>query len=155
MRLVRRVELAAVIRSTAATEVFDRICRFEQYPELAPHVRSTTVHETLPKPIGRSSWELHFRSGLLRWTEQEHFDRDALRLEFRQTEGDFDQFAGVWTLQPDGADTALHFEASFDFAIPSMAGILDPIADRVLRETVAWVLAGMFETVDSMTTEVR
>jgi ribosome-associated toxin RatA of RatAB toxin-antitoxin module len=144
---MRRVELDAVIESVAAEAVFDEILRFDRYPGLAPHVESTIVHETVPSPQGRSSWELHFRSGLLRWTEQESFLRDELRLEFEQVTGDFDTFSGQWTLRQDGADTALHFEADFDFGIPSLEGILDPIAERVIKETVAWVVVGMFDVV--------
>jgi ribosome-associated toxin RatA of RatAB toxin-antitoxin module len=110
-------------------------------------VESTTVHETVPASTGKSSWELHFRSGLLRWTEQETFKRDELRLEFEQISGDFDSFCGAWVMRQEGDDTALHFEADFDFGIPSLEGILDPIAERVIKETVAWVVVGMFDIV--------
>src|SRR5439155_3122419 len=144
---MRRVQLDAVIRGVDAATVFDNILQFGRYPEYAPHVQSTTVHETVPGTTGKSSWELHFRSGLLRWTGRETFRRDDLRLEFEQTTGDFDEFSGVWTLRQDGADTALRFECDFDFGIPSLEGILDPIAERVIKETVAWTVVGMFDDV--------
>lgn len=144
---MRRVNLAAVIKATKATDVYDAVFRFERYPDLAPHVRRTTVHEAFPAPTGSSSWELHFRSGLLRWTEDERFDRDALRMEFEQADGDFDSFTGTWALTQVGPDTELRFEADFDFGIPSLEGILDPIAERVIKETVAWVVVGMFADV--------
>jgi ribosome-associated toxin RatA of RatAB toxin-antitoxin module len=144
---MRRVHLDAVIKATKATDVYDAVFRFERYPELAPHVRSTTVHQAYPAPTGSSGWELHFRSGLLRWTEDERFDREALRMEFEQTDGDFDSFTGTWVLAQDGPDTTLRFEADFDFGIPSLEGILDPIAERVIKETVAWVVVGMFTDV--------
>jgi hypothetical protein len=86
---MRRVELDALIESVPAETVYDNILRFDRYPALAPHVEATTVHETVPASTGKSSWELHFRSGLLRWTERETFKRDELRLEFEQISGDF------------------------------------------------------------------
>jgi len=89
------VELAAVIRNTPAETVFDRIVRFDRYPDLAPHLQSTTVHATVPEPVGSSSWELHFRSGLLRWTEEERFRKDELTVDFEQLSGDFDEFSGA------------------------------------------------------------
>jgi ribosome-associated toxin RatA of RatAB toxin-antitoxin module len=144
---MRRVELDAVIGAAVAAAVFDKILQFDRYPALAPHVQSVEVHQTVPHPTGSSSWELHFRSGLLRWTETERYFRDQLRLEFEQTTGDFDSFVGSWTLRQDGAAVALHFEVDFEFGIASMAGILDPIAERVLKETVAWVIVGMFNDV--------
>jgi ribosome-associated toxin RatA of RatAB toxin-antitoxin module len=145
---MRTVELDAVVVGTSAATVFENVVRFERYPELAPHVLSATVHQAFPDPTGRSSWELHFRSGLLRWCEGERFARDALRIEFEQETGDFDSFRGFWTLRQQGADTVVHFEAEFDFGIASLEGILDPIAERVIRETVAWALVGMFTHVD-------
>jgi ribosome-associated toxin RatA of RatAB toxin-antitoxin module len=132
------------VRGEQPQHVFTQLIRFERYPDLAPHVRATTVHETWPAPEGSSSWELHFRSGLLRWTETERFDLDALEIHFEQTDGDFDSFVGKWVLsERDGAVT-VHFEVDFDFGIPSMEGILDPIAERVIRETVAWSVMKMF-----------
>jgi ribosome-associated toxin RatA of RatAB toxin-antitoxin module len=145
---MRRVELAAVIRHTAPEQVFDQIVRFERYPALAPHVQSTTVHSGPPAPVGRSSWELHFRSGLLRWTEEERFHRGLLVVEFEQLTGDFEEFSGTWSLAAAGRDTALSFAAQFDFGISSLEGILDPIAERVIKETVAWAIVGMFDEVD-------
>jgi ribosome-associated toxin RatA of RatAB toxin-antitoxin module len=145
---MRRVELGAVIRDTAPETAYVEIARFERFPDLAPHVQSTIVHSALPEPTGRSSWELHFRSGLLRWTEEERYQQAEGIIAFEQLNGDFDEFSGTWTLTADGPDTRLRFSAEFDFGIPSLEGILDPIAERVIKETVAWVVVGMFEVVD-------
>lgn len=145
---MRHVALDAIIHSVDATGVFDDVTRFERYPGLTPHVRSAVVHAGRSATTGRSSWELHFRSGLLRWTEQERFVRDELFIEFAQEVGDFDSFSGNWRLRQDGAHCALSFRADFDFGIPSLEGILDPIAERVIKETVAWAVTGMFDKVD-------
>jgi ribosome-associated toxin RatA of RatAB toxin-antitoxin module len=144
---MRQVEAYAVIPAVPAEVVFDGIRRFDRYPHLARHVQATTVHEA-GDSAGRSSWELHFRSGLLRWTEHERFLSNDLRLEFEQTSGDFETFAGQWQLEPLGEGTRLAFGAEFDFGIPSMEGILDPIAARVIKETVHAVVVGMFEHVE-------
>lgn len=140
---MRHVLLEALVPGAKAENVFHAVRRWERYPELAPHVQSTTVHATHPVPDCSSSWELHFRSGLLRWTERDVFDVDSLEIRFEQTEGDFDMFCGVWTLAQRGEDVSVRFEADFDFGIPSLEGILDPIAERVVKETIAWAVAGM------------
>ncbi|MCX4782642.1 type II toxin-antitoxin system RatA family toxin [Streptomyces sp. NBC_01264] len=145
---MRHVELEACVRSEKARHVYDNVLRWERYPELAPHVQSTTVHATHPDPEAGSSWELHFRSGLLRWTERDRFLPDQLEIQFEQTEGDFDVFSGTWRLEQRGDDVAVRFSADFDFGIPSLEGILDPIAERVIRETVAWAVTGLFPRTD-------
>ncbi len=144
---MRHVELEATVRGAQALAVLTELVRFDRYPDLAPHVRATEVHETLPAAKGSSSWELHFRSGLLRWTEEETYDLEALTVAFTQDDGDFDAFDGLWSFTQDGADTTVRFTADFDFGIPSMEGILDPIAERVIRETVAWAIDGSFPEV--------
>lgn len=144
---MRHVLLDALVKDVDPLTVYDSVIEFGRYPELAPHVHTAVVHQTRPEPTGRSSWELHFRSGLLRWSECERFRRDELVIEFEQRSGDFDSFRGRWDLRADGQDTDLHFEADFDFGIPSLAGILDPIAERVIKETVAWAVVGMFDDV--------
>ncbi|WP_055527620.1 type II toxin-antitoxin system RatA family toxin [Streptomyces graminilatus] len=141
---MRQVSLEVLVRAEQATDVLLAVGRWERFPELAPHVESTIVHATHPDPDCSSSWELHFRSGLLRWTERDEFDLGALEIRFEQTDGDFDSFQGTWKLTQLGADVAVSFTAEFDFGIPSLEGILDPIAERVIRETVAWSVTGMY-----------
>ncbi|GAA3378492.1 hypothetical protein GCM10020367_58190 [Streptomyces sannanensis] len=141
---MRHVELKALVPSEDARTVFDAVIRWERYPELAPHVHTTTVHASLPSTECSSSWELHFRSGLLRWTERDEFSVEDLTARFEQTDGDFDSFTGRWILRQEGADVAVDFEADFDFGIPSLEGILDPIAERVIKESVAWAVTGLF-----------
>jgi ribosome-associated toxin RatA of RatAB toxin-antitoxin module len=144
---MRRVILDAVIFAEDAGTVFENVVQFGRYPELSPHVQSTTIHQTRPEPTGESDWELLFRSGLLRWSEKEQYLRDDLRVEFEQTDGDFDTFVGFWQMEQDGADCVLHFECDFDFGIESLAGILDPIAERIIKETVAWAVVGLHDNV--------
>lgn len=147
---MRHVELDAVVRSEKAGHVFENVVQWERYPQLAPHVRAATAHSAFPAAKGSSSWELHFRSGLLRWTEEERFVPERGEIHFEQTDGDFDSFAGQWHITQSGDDVLVRFEADFDFGIPSLEGILDPIAERVIKETVAWAVTGLFDR-----TEIR
>lgn len=144
---MRHVELDALIPAERAQTVLHAVRRWERYPDLAPHVNATTVHAAYPDAHPSSSWELHFRSGLLRWTEDDTVVPERGEIRFEQSDGDFDSFSGSWSLTQDGDDVAVRFEADFDFGIPSLEGILDPIAERVIKETVAWALTGLFPTV--------
>ncbi|MER7920504.1 MULTISPECIES: SRPBCC family protein [unclassified Streptomyces] len=144
---MRHVELESLIPAAQAEEVLHAVRRFEKYPDLAPHVNATTVHSAYPEPKPSSSWELHFRSGLLRWTEDDTVLPEAGEIRFEQSDGDFDSFTGVWSVKQKGEDVVVRFDADFDFGIPSLEGILDPIAERVIKETVAWALTGLYPAV--------
>lgn len=145
---MRSVELKAMVRAERAENVFEQVVRWDRYAELAPHVQSTVVHTGFPAAAGSSSWELHFRSGLLRWTERERFEPARGEVHFEQSDGDFDSFSGTWRILQEGTDVSITFRCDFDFGIPSLEGILDPIAERVIAETVAWTVAGMFPRTD-------
>ncbi|HEX6471592.1 MAG TPA: SRPBCC family protein [Streptosporangiaceae bacterium] len=136
MRAVQlRVEVPA-----APDAVYDKIGDFGRYPDLVDVVRSVRVAGD------DSDWEVYFRNGILRWSETDLKDRANMRISFAQTDGDFDHFAGHWCVAPLAGGSLVHFEADFDFGIPSLAGILDPIAERTFRETVYRILVGLFGT---------
>jgi ribosome-associated toxin RatA of RatAB toxin-antitoxin module len=126
-----------------ADQGFDKISDFACYPDLVDVVRSVQVRRVDGGPL-TSDWEVFFRNGVLHWEETDEMNRDSLRIAFTQTDGDFDEFSGHWciTPQPDGCN--VHFEADFDFGIPSLAGILDPIAERTFRETIFRIVVALF-----------
>ncbi|MGW0246335.1 SRPBCC family protein [Nocardia goodfellowii] len=130
------------VRSTTVDpdQAYDIVRRFESYPGLVEEVRSVVVREA---PDGRSSmsdWEVYFRNGPLRWTEVDYFQPERRNIVFEQESGDFHVFRGSWQVRPAGSGSAVTFEAAFDFGIPSMTGVLEPIAEKVLKEGIATIL---------------
>lgn len=136
---MRNVHVTLDLPDAAPDAVFDAVRRFADYPSLAPDVRAVTARED------SSDWEVYFRNGILRWTEDDTFDREALTITFVQDDGDFDDFHGAWRITPgDGGGSRVDFDATFDFGIPSLVGILDPVAERVIKEAIALVVRGLF-----------
>jgi ribosome-associated toxin RatA of RatAB toxin-antitoxin module len=136
-----------------AAEAYARISDFARYADLVDVVRSVIVYPVAPGEPVPSDWEVDFRNGTLRWTELDYFDVPGRRITFEQTKGDFEEFTGSWSVEPVGAGCEITFHATFDFGIPSLAGILDPIAGRVLKETIARVIAGLLGTVEVLDDE--
>ncbi|MBF6330745.1 type II toxin-antitoxin system RatA family toxin [Nocardia transvalensis] len=139
--------VALTVRSTGceADEAYCRIARFERYPELVPEVRSVVVHGARDGAPLTSDWEVYFRNGPLRWSEVDYFQPEQRRIVFEQTTGDFDVFRGTWRVDPAAPGCTVLFEASFDFGIPSLAGILEPVAEKVLKEGLS---LAMFRLLD-------
>lgn len=122
--------------------VFVAVADFGRYPALAADVRE--VHTTPPARPGtpqHTDWKVNFRRGIMRWSERELVDTGQLRIEFEQIDGDFEDFRGNWQLSPLRAGgTEIAFEVSYDFGIESLAGLMDPIAERVIKRVVYEVL---------------
>jgi ribosome-associated toxin RatA of RatAB toxin-antitoxin module len=124
---------------------FPMIADFARYPSLADDVRDVrTTPAVAPGRPRESDWVMNFRRGIMRWTELEAVDEDRLRIDFEQTDGDFEDFRGSWQVRrtPDG--TEVLFEVTYDFGIESLVGIMDPIAERVITRAVCAVLSGLF-----------
>ena len=145
---MRHVDVHAFLPGARAGEVFDTLTEFERYPSLVGVVRSVRILERPAEGPLSSAWEVYFRNGVLSWTEADWLRRDQLRIDFEQTDGDFDEFSGAWELTERDGGVAVLFSADFDFGIPSLASIIDPVAQRVLTETIQLILRGLFDTVD-------
>jgi len=135
---MRSTRIGVRIRTGDVPAAFARIADFGRFPALAEDVREVTVGES------GSSWVVNFRRGLMRWHERDTVDVDALRIDFDQTDGDFAEFHGSWRLTPVLGGAAVLFDITYDFGIESMAGLMDPIAERVIKRVVYAVLSGLF-----------
>ena len=143
---MRHLDVQLAAAGWRAEDVYAILCDFERYPDHAVAVRTVRVKPAANGDV-LSSWEVMFRTGVLRWTEEDHFDPVRHRIEFRQTEGDIEHFAGEWTVDDDGSGNSLiRFSADFDLGIPTLAGILEPIAERALRDNIRAIVCGLLGT---------
>ena len=142
---MRHVEIETLVPSTDADEVFDRICDFNRYSEYTDAVRAVTVTRGLEGHL-QSDWSVYFRNGLLCWSERDHIDRHDRTITFEQLDGDFEQLTGSWTVAPVGTDVQVVFTSSFDLGMPSLAAIIEPIAERTLLDNMKSLLNGLLGT---------
>ncbi|QOV39868.1 SRPBCC family protein [Streptomyces ferrugineus] len=139
---MRHVVLHAIADGLEPAAVYHRITDFRRYPELTDTVREVSV-DTLPDGSVVSDWTVSFRGGLMRWRERDTFAPDTLTLTFEQLGGDFQTFEGSWRCEPRDDGTLIVFTASFDLGIPTLAEILDPVAESTLRTNIARIVAGL------------
>lgn len=142
---MKHVEVLAQVEGYSVAAAYERISDFQRYPELSEAVRTVTMLETGPD-YTLSSWEANFRQGILQWVEEDRFDRANHTIHFNQTEGDADYFAGDWRVIAEGDACQIRFTAAIDLGIPTMADILEPIAERALRENIRSIISGLFST---------
>ena len=139
---MRTVRLRLHVPHKAASDVYATLADFERYPQLSDAVRSVTVTE-VSENRAVSRWEVTFRAGLLRWTEEDTFDPGALRITFRQLEGDIAVFDGSWTCLDAAQGSEIMFSARLDMGIPSLADALEPIAVRTLIDNIVSIVRGL------------
>jgi hypothetical protein len=101
-----------------------------------------------------SHWEVTFRAGLLRWTEEDTFDPAALSITFRQLDGDVAVFDGSWQCSEAASGSEILFCARLDMGIPSLADALEPIAVRALTDNIVSIVRGLFGQAELVASEV-
>jgi uncharacterized membrane protein len=139
---MRTVVLRLHVSDKPASEVYQTLADFERYPELSDAVQSVAVTE-MSENHTVSHWEVTFRAGLLRWTEEDTFDPGALSITFRQLEGDAAVFDGSWQCVDSAPGSEIVFSARLDMGIPSLADALEPIAARTLIDNIVSIVRGL------------
>src|SRR5215813_11463057 len=139
---MRTVLLRLHVPDKPANDVFQTLADFERYPERSDAVRSVAVTE-VSENLTVSRWEVTFRAGLLRWTEEDTFDPGALTITFRQLEGDVAVFDGSWQCVDAAQGSEVLFSADLDLGIPGLADALEPIAARTLIANIISIVRGL------------
>jgi ribosome-associated toxin RatA of RatAB toxin-antitoxin module len=139
---MRTVRLRLHVPNQSASDVYATLADFERYPELSEAVRSVAVTQ-VSENLTVSQWEVTFRAGLLRWTEQDRFDPGALSITFRQLQGDAAVFDGSWQCVNAEKGSEIVFSARLDMGIASLADALEPIAVRTLIDNIVSIVRGL------------
>jgi ribosome-associated toxin RatA of RatAB toxin-antitoxin module len=150
---MRTVRIRLHVPGKPPDDVYATLADFERYPELCDAVQSVAVTEASPNRTV-SRWEVTFRAGLLRWTEEDTFDPAALTITFRQLEGDIALFDGVWECVGASPGTEIVFSARLDMGIPSLADALEPIAARTLSDNIVAIVGGLVGRAELVASEV-
>ena len=150
---MRTVRLRLHVPHKSAADVYATLADFERYPELSDAVQSVAVTE-VSENRSVSRWEVTFRAGLLRWTEEDTFDPAALSITFRQLEGDIAVFDGSWECFDAAPGSEIVFAARLDMGIPSLADALEPIAVRTLIDNTVLIVRGLVGSAELVASEV-
>jgi ribosome-associated toxin RatA of RatAB toxin-antitoxin module len=142
------VNLVLIAPDVEAIECYRRLSDFARYPELTDAVKAVEVEPQGPGGTVVSRWTVLFRKGLLCWTEEDVLDPVAQTISFRQLSGDFESFDGQWLVRQRPTGSEILFDARFDLGIPSLAPILDPVAESALRANILTITRGLLGTVE-------
>jgi ribosome-associated toxin RatA of RatAB toxin-antitoxin module len=138
------VRVEVMVAGVHPDTAFASLSDFSRYPKLTDVVRNVTVSEKDGHSV--SHWEVNFRKGVMKWSERDTFDWDEREIVFVQTEGDPKSFSGRWHVVPGAGDTiTVTFEADFDLGMPSIASIVEPIAERTLAENTRMIIEQLMD----------
>jgi ribosome-associated toxin RatA of RatAB toxin-antitoxin module len=141
---VRSMEMRGRLLGVEPSEAFDRLADFEKYAEHAPSIRSIEVERVDERTL-RTKWNVNFRGGTMRWTEEDRLDPEAKRIDYDLVEGSLKKFSGAWEVKDaDDGGSEVRFTCDFEVGMPAMASLIDPLAERAIRDNIEEILRGLF-----------
>jgi uncharacterized membrane protein len=114
----------------------------ERFPDFMEDVKSVTVVE---RDGGRvvTDWVATIPAfGLkVKWLQEEVWDDEAARCDFRQLEGDYDAMTGVWRLTEEDGGTRFDSRVEYEYRVPG----LGPLVAKVVHSLVTKNLEGVLQ----------
>ena len=116
----------------------------ERFPEFMPDLEQVEVLER-DGPRARTRWVGRVRefNRLIRWVEEDEWDDAGRECHFRQTEGDFDKYEGVWRFRPDGQGAKAHLQIDYEFNVPLIGALIKRVVQKLMQHNCEQMLAAL------------
>lgn len=128
-------------------KVYEIIKDMASYPNFMKDLVSVEILER-GEDYTISHWVTNADGRRIVWTERDTFYPEELKITYEQTEGDLKKMEGAWTIveQADGCEVTLAVD--FEFGIPMIAGLLNPILKKKVRENSENMLNSIKEQIE-------
>lgn len=90
-----------------------------------------------------TDWRVRLQGAPFHWVERDTFLPDEGRIVYDQISGDLKVFRGEWRLVPASGGTSVTLTCEFEFGMPMIASLFNPIARLMLRKNVESMLDGL------------
>lgn len=126
------VEVKETIRGQAR-DVYGLIKDMEAYPQFMESLNEVKVLEQGDNWT-ITAWDSTLNGMSFKWKERDEFDDAACRIRYAQTEGDLKKFEGEWIVEQVGEQTHITLTVDFEFDVPMLSTLLNPVAKVKLRQ---------------------
>lgn len=130
------------------SQIYPILKDMEKYPEFMADLVSVVVVERKDNTT-ISKWVSNVDGRIIKWTELDNFDDDNRHISYKQIEGDLKKFEGEWILTPIDGGTEIKLTVDFEFGIPMIAGLLNPILKKKVRENSMNMLTAIKERMEN------
>jgi coenzyme Q-binding protein COQ10 len=112
--------------------IYPILKEMDKYPEFMTDLVSVEIidrdgNTTITK------WVSNVDGRIIKWTERDIFDEANFRIAYKQIDGDLKKFEGEWILTSLEGATEIKLTVDFEFGIPMIAGLLNPILKKKVK----------------------
>lgn len=122
--------------------IYDLAKDMERYAEFMPDVEYVRiVRRDGNTTITR--WKTLVEEAPIEWTEEDIFDDERTRIDYRLLDGDLDKFEGSWTFEERDGVTHVVLGVDYDFGVPTLAELIGPILHKKVEENSLMMLRAL------------
>ena len=132
------VEVQKLIRANPEA-VFAVLSDMESFPRFMENVNSVEVVRREGNTTD-SQWHVTLQGAPFRWLERDTFLPEEGRISYQQISGDLRRFEGEWRLVPSDGGTSVTLTTDFEFGMPMIATLFNPVAKLILRRNAEQML---------------
>jgi coenzyme Q-binding protein COQ10 len=114
----------------------------ERFPQFMPDVETVVIVERHSDHI-ITRWKTLVEEAPIEWTEEDRFNDEALRIDYKLLEGDLDKFEGAWTFDERDGTTHVVLGVDYDFGVPTLAELIGPTLQKKVRENSEMMLSAL------------
>lgn len=119
--------------------VYAVLSDMESFPRFMENVVSVQVVRR-DEGSTDSHWHVILQGAPFRWLERDTFLPQEGRITYQQISGDLKRFEGEWRVVPEGGGTSVTLTTDFEFGMPMIASLLNPVAKLILRRNAEAML---------------
>lgn len=128
-------------------KIYDIISDMAAYPSFMKDLVSVEILER-GEGYTVSHWVSNVDGRKIVWTERDSYYPEALKITYAQTEGDLKKMEGSWQITPGEEGCEVVLAVDFEFGIPMIAGLLNPILKKKVRENSENMLKSIKEQIE-------
>ncbi|MEO7202695.1 MAG: SRPBCC family protein [Candidatus Tumulicola sp.] len=132
----------AIAIAAPARVVYELAKDQERFPQFMPDVETVVVLERHAE-YTVTRWKTLVEEAPIEWTEEDRFDDERRRIDYKLIEGDLDKFEGAWTFEERDGMTHVVLGVDYDFGVPTLAELIGPTLQKKVQENSEMMLAAL------------
>jgi len=101
------------------------------------------LEQTADRQVSRWVGNVKQFNRRIQWTEEDFWDPQARRCEFRQIEGDFSAYSGVWEFRAVPEGTEAYLQITYEYNIPLIGPLIKKIVHKMMQQNIDSMLAAL------------
>ncbi|HKW44600.1 MAG TPA: SRPBCC family protein [Candidatus Eremiobacteraceae bacterium] len=123
-------------------KIYELAKDMERYAEFMPDVEYVKIvrrdgHKTITR------WKTLVEEAPIEWTEEDVFDDERTRIDYKLLDGDLDKFEGFWTFEERDGATHVVLAVDYDFGVPTLAELIGPILQKKVEDNSLMMLQAL------------